>query len=151
MTNFRSRFVPALGAAVAVVLWCGATRAQVTPPEDQYTYKPCLVVGLAAGQTVKIPTRCAKRDGQTRIVIQLKGGVSGANLRVSGLGEFRFAGRIKHLRVTVGTSVTLLRVSSLGGPGGVVLTVMDYSKPIPVGSVWDDDDDPTNPKPPSSQ
>ncbi|MBU0514849.1 MAG: hypothetical protein KJ621_08760, partial [Proteobacteria bacterium] len=63
----------------------------------------------------------------------------------SGLGEFRLSGNKKQLLVSVGTSITLLRVSSLGGPGGVFLTVLDYSKPIPVGSVWDDDDDPTNP------
>lgn len=148
MTRFSIRSVLALGAAAAVLLWSGAARAQITPPEDTYTYKPCLTVKLKPGEMVKVPTRCAKRDGQTRIILRLKGGVAGATLKVSGLGVFRFSGRLKHLRVAVGTSVTLMRESNLGGPGGVFLTVMDYSKPIPVGTVWDNDNTPLNPNQP---
>jgi hypothetical protein len=145
MIRISPRSGLALGLVAAAVLWAGSARSQLTAPDERFTYKPCLKTMLRPGQAVKIPARCAKRDGHTRIIIVLKGGVAGANLRVSGIGEFRISGRHKQLRLAVGTAITLLRVSSLGGPGGVMLVVLDYSKPIPVGSVWDDDEDPTNP------
>lgn len=146
MKNVKSTFgLGLIAIALTAALFVTAARAQLTPPEDQYKYKACLRQRMTPGQTVSVPVRCAKRGEQTMIVLQLKGGVASASMRVSGLGEFRVSGRQKRLRVAVGTRIALLRVSSLGGPGGVILTVLDYSKPIPVGSVWDDDDDPTNP------
>jgi len=149
MKNPRSFFgIGLISLALTAALFVTAARAQLTPPEDNYRYKPCLQQRMTPGQTVSVPARCAKRGEKTIIILQLKGGVASASMRVSGLGEFRFSSGQKRLRVAVGTRIALLRVSSLGGPGGVVLTVLDYSKPIPVGSVWDDDDDPTNPNRP---
>jgi hypothetical protein len=139
MIKFSPRSALALGAVCVLLLSAGLARAQLPIPEERFTYKPCRIFNLKPGLTVTVPTQCAKRDGQTMIIFVLKGGVAGANVRVSGVGEFRISGP-KRLRVRVGTTISLVRVSSLGGPGGVYLAIMDYSKPIPVGSVWDDQD-----------